>query len=120
MIIKLLLLAAFAALAVVAARTAPSPGVLAVRRIFIVGALATSALAVLFPDTVTEAAQLVGVGRGTDLVLYVFIVVAIVGWLGTYRRLVDLEGRLAQLVRSQALAEASRQPPQLADQAGDR
>jgi small membrane protein len=119
-IIKLLLLAAFVTLALVAARTTPSPGILAVRRIFIMGALATSALAVLFPDAVTRAAKLVGVGRGTDLVLYVFIVVAIVGWLGTYRRLLVLEGRFAHLVRSQAIAEASRQPPPLLDTAGDR
>jgi hypothetical protein len=119
-IIKLLLLAAFVALALVAARTTPSPGFLAVRRIFIMGALVTSAWAVVFPDTVTAAARLVGVGRGTDLVLYVFIVVAIVGWLGSYRRLLDLERRLTQLVRSQAIAEASRQSPPLLDSAADR
>jgi hypothetical protein len=91
-----------------------------VRRIFIVGALVTSGLAVLFPEAVTHAARLVGVGRGTDLVLYVFIVMAIIGWLGTYRRLVDLEGRFAQLVRSQALAEATQPRPPLLDAGGDR
>jgi len=108
MIIQVLLLLATVGLAVVAARSTPSPGHLAVRRVLIMGAVLVSALSVLFPDAVTRAARLVGVGRGTDLVLYLFIVVAVLGWLGTHRRLTELDDRLAQVVRSQALAEATR------------
>lgn len=106
MIIKVLLISATVALAVLAARSSPSPGHLALRRIFIVGAVIASALAVLFPDAVTWVAERAGVGRGTDLVLYLFIVVAVLGWLSTHRRLAELDHRLAQLVRTQALAEA--------------
>lgn len=104
MAIKLLLLLAFSALAVTAARLGPSPRHLAVRRLLATGLLAVSCLSVLFPDVVTAVAQLVGVGRGTDLVLYVLVVVSAVTWLGMYRRVSDLEARLTLLVRSQALS----------------
>lgn len=119
MIIKAILLVAALALAYTAARTASSPGHLALRRIAIVGTAVAAAFAVLFPDTVTEAARLVGVGRGTDLVVYVFIVVTLVGWLGTYRRLTELDNRITQLVRTQAIADATRHQAAL-DALGER
>jgi small membrane protein len=108
MIIKILLLAAAVGIAVAAARTSTSPGRLALRRLGILVTLAMAVLAVLFPGVVTAVARLVGVGRGTDLVLYAFMVVAVVGWLGSCRRLAELDDRLASLVRSQALAGADR------------
>ena len=104
MAIKLLLLLAFSALAVTAARLGPSPRHLAVRRLLATGLLLVSGLSVLFPDLVTAVAHLVGVGRGTDLVLYVLVVVSAVTWLGMYRRVSDLEARLTRLVRSHAIA----------------
>ncbi|MDX6326140.1 MAG: small rane protein [Nocardioidaceae bacterium] len=104
MAIKLLLLVAFSGLALTAARLGPSPRHLAVRRLLATGLLLASALSVLFPDLVTAVARLVGVGRGTDLVLYVLVVVSAVTWLGMYRRVSDLESRLTRLVRSQALS----------------
>lgn len=104
MAIKLLLLAAFVALAVAAARLGPSPHHLALRRLLATGLLVVSGLSVLFPGLVTDLARLVGVGRGTDLVLYVLVVVSAVTWLGMYRRVSDLEARLTRLVRFQALS----------------
>ena len=104
MAIKFLLLAAFAALAVAAARLGPSPRHLALRRLLATGLLMVSGLSVLFPGLVTDLARLVGVGRGTDLVLYVLVVVSAVTWLGMYRRVSDLEARLTRLVRFQALS----------------
>jgi hypothetical protein len=107
MAIKLLLLVAFTAVAVATARLGPSPRHLAVRRLLAVALLLASGLAVLFPELVTSLARLLGVGRGTDLVLYVFVVVSAVTWLGVYRRITELETRITRLVRSQAIAEAS-------------
>ena len=103
-----MLLAAFALLAVAAARLGPSPRHLAVRRLMATGLLLVSAGAVLFPEAVSAVARSVGVGRGTDLVLYVLVVVSAVVWLSMYRRLNEVEARHAQLVRFYALAEASR------------
>jgi small membrane protein len=108
MIIKVLLLAGFALVALAAARMGPSPRHLAVRRLVAMALLSTAAAAVLLPDLVTQLAQLVGVGRGTDLVLYLFVVASAVVWLGIYRRFTEMDARITQLVRSQALAEATR------------
>ncbi|CAA9364996.1 MAG: hypothetical protein AVDCRST_MAG34-2770 [uncultured Nocardioidaceae bacterium] len=107
MTIKLLLLVAFTAVAVATARLGPSPRHLAVRRLLAMTLLLVSGLSVLFPELVTRLAQLLGVGRGTDLVLYAFVVVSAVTWLGIYRRITALEARITRLVRSQAIAEAS-------------
>jgi small membrane protein len=111
MTIKILLLAAFVVLAVAAARLGPSPRHLAVRRLLATGLLLAAVVAVLHPDSVTAVAHRVGVGRGTDLVLYVLVVVSAMTWLGMYRRLSELEARLTRLVRFQALAEAARDDP---------
>jgi hypothetical protein len=107
MTIKILLIAAFSAVALATARLGPSPRHLAVRRLLATTLLLVSGLSVLFPDLVTSLAHLVGVGRGTDLVFYVFVVVSAVAWLGIYRRITELETRLTRLVRAQALAEAA-------------
>lgn len=104
MAIKLLLLAAFGALAVAAARLGPSPRHLALRRLSATALMVVSGLSVLFPGLVTDVARLLGVGRGTDLVLYVLVVVSAVSWLGMYRRINDLESRITLLIRAQALS----------------
>jgi hypothetical protein len=104
MAIKLLLLVAFGAVALAAARLGPSPRHLAVRRLVAIALLLLSSLSVLFPGLVTDVAREVGVGRGTDLVLYGFVVVSAVTWLGMYRRVSELESRLTRLVRAQALS----------------
>lgn len=106
MAIKLLLLAAFTGVALLTARLGPSPRHLAVRRMLATVLGVSAALSVLFPDLVTALAHLLGVGRGTDLLLYAFVVVSTVTWLSVYRRLVELEDRITRLVRSQALADA--------------
>lgn len=84
----------------------------AVRRLLL-GALVVLAVAsILVPGVTTAAAAFVGVGRGTDLLLY-GLVVAFCGFLvSSYRRTRDLEQRLTDLTRRLALDEA--EPPALA------
>lgn len=78
----------------------------AVRRLLL-GALVVLAVAsILVPGVTTAAAAFVGVGRGTDLLLY-GLVVAFCGFLvSSYRRTRDLEQRLTDLTRRLALDEA--------------
>jgi small membrane protein len=109
MMIKVVLLAALAVILASAVRSR-SPRHLALRRMAAALLAVGGALAVLFPEAVTSVAHVVGVGRGTDLVLYLFVVASTFTWLGLNRRLLELENRLARLVRAQALAEASRRP----------
>jgi len=83
----------------------------AVRRLLLVllGVLAVTS--VLVPRAVTWVAEKVGVGRGTDLVLY-GLVVAFLGFIASsYRRTRALEAKLAELTRRVALDEEARQAP---------
>lgn len=103
MIIKLLLLAGILAAATFAYRGAPGTVSLAARRLTLAVTLAAAMVAVLFPDLVTTLANLVGVGRGADLVLYGFVLASIFVWIGMYRRLHEIEHRFVELNRSVAL-----------------
>jgi hypothetical protein len=61
---------------------------------------------VISPDLATHVAHLVGVGRGTDLVLYVAIVGGLFLAASFFLRLRKAESQLADLARSVALAQA--------------
>ena len=117
--IKVLLLVSFAGVALAAARLGPSPRHLLLRRAAVVASFVAVGVAVLFPDMVTALANLVGVGRGTDLVLYALVVVSVAVWLGVYRRIVDMESRIAHLVRAQALAVADAEGQRPVDALGE-
>lgn len=83
---------------------------LALRRLSMVGLLVLVVLAVVFPDSVTAVAQVLGVGRGTDLLLYGLIVVFIGNSLVVQRRhrKTDIEvTRLARLIAIQGAPDAA-------------
>ena len=62
--------------------------------------------AVVDPNAVTQIAKLVGVGRGTDLLLYGLVVVFTFVVINTYLRFRDWEQRQARLARAVALGNA--------------
>lgn len=64
--------------------------------------------AILWPDGTTLLARTVGIGRGADLVLYVGLLAAVLGFFVTYRRLRRLETDIALLVRRLALEDHER------------
>ncbi len=66
---------------------------------------AGAVIAIVAPDAVTRVANLVGVGRGADLVLYVLVVVFTFVSIGQYQQFRRLEERLARLTRAHALLE---------------
>jgi len=53
-----------------------------------------------------QAANLLGVTRGTDLVLYLLVVVFALSSAGLYFRCRDIQAQVADLARSMALREA--------------
>ena len=61
---------------------------------------------VLFPDTTTAIARFFGVGRGTDLLLYLVIFAGIHSLLLLYIRLRKLEQKLTAVVRAIAINNA--------------
>jgi hypothetical protein len=114
-IIKLLLVTAVAGAALFAMRSRTTSTNLAVKRAgsLLFGLVAT--LSVLFPDAVTWAAQMVGVHRGTDLVLYVLVVCFLFVTIGLHQRLHVLELRLTELTRELALRSAEHPQDEDAD-----
>ena len=65
------------------------------------------AVAVVFPDTLTAIANLLGVGRGADLLLYALVVAFFFVSLNTYLKFKDLELRNTRLARRVAIMEAA-------------
>ncbi|WP_202919159.1 DUF2304 domain-containing protein [Saccharothrix deserti] len=68
--------------------------------------LVLAAVAVLRPTDVSKLAEFVGVGRGTDLVLYGLVVAFGFATINTYLRFKELELRYARLARAIALRNA--------------
>lgn len=64
---------------------------------------------VLRPSDLTVIAGWLGVGRGTDLVLYGVVIVFTAATLNTYLRFKELELRYARLARAMAIRHA--EPP---------
>jgi hypothetical protein len=75
--------------------------------------------AVVRPEDVSVVASWLGVGRGTDLLLYALVVVFTFATLNAYLRFKELELRYARLARAIALrqAEAPRESAESADSA---
>jgi small membrane protein len=80
----------------------------ALRRLLLIALGVFAVLSILLPDIWSQLARVVGVGRGTDLLLYA-LVVAFFGFVTTsYVRFRDLEVRYTRLARRIALDEAPR------------
>lgn len=73
--------------------------------------------AVLAPDQVSKLAVMVGVGRGTDLVLYALVVAFGFANINTYLRFKEIELRYARLARAVALRSA--ESPEESDTGND-
>jgi hypothetical protein len=82
----------------------------AVRRLGLMLFAALAVWSILFPSVWNQIARLVGVGRGTDMVLYALVVAFLSFTLTTYLRFRDLQTRFTTLARRLALDEAG--PPQ--------
>ena len=62
---------------------------------------------VLFPDLTTQIATRIGVGRGTDLLLYVLSMLFVFSMVILSSRIARIESRQVELVRLLALENAS-------------
>ncbi len=104
--IQLVLLAAIAAVSLLLGRSTSNARHMAFRRLFLLLFVVGAGAAILFPHLLTRIANLLGVGRGTDLLLYV-LVVAFIGSLAmASRRATELGRRLTAVTRELALLEA--------------
>lgn len=78
---------------------------LAIRRIMLVLFALVAAFSIFFPELLTRVAHLMGIGRGTDLVLYGLVVSFLVFMATTYQRFRHMEATLTKLSRRIALDE---------------
>jgi hypothetical protein len=108
-IIKVLLIAAAVALGLLILRERPSGSQQALLRMAGIAITGLGVVAVLWPDTTLWAAELVGVKRGTDLVLYIFVMTFLFTTLASFQRMYRLERQLTELAREVALREQHQQ-----------
>ena len=104
--IKALLVLGLVLIAGLELRGKTSASHLAARRVTTLVVLGMGVAAIIRPDLVTRAANAVGVGRGTDLVLYVSVIAFLLVIVGLSRRLSQLEARVTELSRALAVREA--------------
>ena len=83
----------------------------AVRRLGLMLFAGLAVWSILFPSVWNQIARLVGVGRGTDMVLYALVVAFLSFTLTTYFRFRDFEARYTKLARRLALDEAGPTQP---------
>jgi hypothetical protein len=81
-------------------------GLRAGARVAVILLAVLAAVSILQPSVAQAAADQVGVTRGTDLLLYLLVMVFAASSLGFYFRFRELERRLADLTRAQAIREA--------------
>jgi len=82
---------------------------LAIRRILFGLFVVVAILAVLFPQALTWVAQLVGVGRGADLLLYILSMMFLVFVYTQFRRNAEMQQKITRLARTITLLEADAQ-----------
>jgi hypothetical protein len=106
--ILLIQIALIAAVVFVAARLFRSRGERsqALRRLGLVALAVLAIGSILFPSVWSQVAAFVGVGRGTDLILYGLVVAFLSFTVTTHLRFRDMETRYTRLARRIALDEA--------------
>ena len=107
MIIQVILLAVAAAFLLLFIRHWYSVQTRALKRLAFLVFLSLMVVAVLEPNWVNALAHRVGVGRGTDLVLYALAVAFVFVSVNTYFRLKTQEARFTELARAIAVRDAT-------------
>lgn len=105
-IFQVLLIAAMVVIAALAMKFLPGERSLALKRIFAILFVLAAILAIVFPNALTAVAHFLGVGRGTDLLLYVFIVMGLLFAAAVVRAKARSDARVTELARAVALMEA--------------
>lgn len=106
MLIKILLILGVLGLIALSVRSRPGVRLQAGKRVGLVLFGAVNIMAVLRPEEVSTVARLVGVGRGTDLVLYGLVIAFFLGMLSFYLRFKVVDRRFTELARTIAVREA--------------
>jgi len=104
--IQIILIVALLGVAFYLLRARESARHLAIRRALVLLALLVGVVIILAPGLLSLVAHLFGIGRGTDLLLYAFIVVALFYVVTDYKRSLQQSRATTQLARELTLSEA--------------
>lgn len=107
MLIQVILVIGVIAVGIFFTRPTGSDSHLALRRLFLGAFVVVAILSIIFPTWLTWFANLIGVGRGADLLLYALVLAFLVFVSTTYRRNVQINRRITQLARQITLAKAA-------------
>ena len=105
MIIKILLIIAVVALGALVLRERFPGQRQAARRLISLLVAVAAIIAILWPDSTTQLAHLVGVGRGTDLLFYLSVVAWLFSMVAMSQQIFHLENRITDLTRALALRD---------------
>lgn len=105
-LIQVVLILAIVGVALLLNRTTADSRHQAIRRLLLLGFVGAAVVSVAIPSVLSRLAAFVGVGRGTDLLLYA-LVIAFLSYIATsLRRTRQLTSRITVLARELALAQA--------------
>jgi hypothetical protein len=112
MIIRFLMIAGLSAIAwLVFLRRNKLP----IHIVVVLSLLAAGAWAVLFPEQTDRIANYVGVGRGVDLITYIFEITTLFVLIHYYTKFVELQRQITELTRELAIlrteVDRERRPP---------
>lgn len=80
-------------------------------RLLASGLTLLAALGILVPDVATQTANLVGVGRGVDLVMYLSLFTLTYMWVLLYSKERQTQQKITKLVRNLAILNAQKVEP---------
>lgn len=105
--IQILLIAGVVAIGAFFMRRTGADSHLAIRRLLFGVFVLAAILSILFPQWLTFVANLIGVGRGTDLLLYALILMFLAFVYTQSRRNAEQQRRLTLLARKLALLQGT-------------
>lgn len=103
---QIVLILALVGIAAYLLRSTPSPRHLAIRRLVMLVGILAGIVVIIWPDLLTALAQLVGIGRGADLLFYLAIIIGLLYIVNEYKRSVRLARLNTRLAREITLTEA--------------
>jgi hypothetical protein len=107
MLIRIFLIVAALGLLVLLLRSRTSARTRAWKKLIVIALTGVAVLSILRPELTQRAANIVGVGRGTDLLLYLLTAIFLYVAVGFFLRFRDVERQLTVLARRLALDEAA-------------
>lgn len=107
-VVQILLVCAVVLVSLVLMRGGSNARHLAIRRIMLLLFATAAVLSIFFPAVLSTIASWLGIGRGTDLVLYALIVSFLVFMATSYQRHRQTEISLTKLARRIAIDETER------------